>query len=98
MSVSGTLTADGDSQALAPANQEHNVAGVFVHMSGGFGGGTATLYFKTIDNTWVALTNGAFTAAADKQVFVPNTTGVKITLSGSTTPTFYYQISNMSNS
>ena len=98
MSVSGTLTADGDSQTLAPSNSEDNVGGAFVHMSGGFGGGTATVYFKTIDNTWVALSSGAFTAATDKQIFVPNNTGIKITLSGSTTPTLYYQISNMSGS
>lgn len=96
MSVSGTISADGDSLSLAPNSPDRDSSGVFVHCSGTFGGGTATIYFKADDDTWKAVSNGAFTGAFDKQVMVPNEVPIKITVSGSTTPSIFYQISNMS--
>lgn len=83
--ATGTLSANGDTN-------EHTGEKIHVHLSGTFGSGTLTLYFKDENGNWKAIANGALTAAADKILNFPFPTIVKGTLSGATAPSLYYNI------
>ena len=97
-STGGTLTTNTDSTThkfkLAPGALAQ---GVHFHCSGTFGSGTMTVKFYGTDGTWHDIANGAFTAAADKTFSVPNNTSLKVTLSGSSGASIYYQFSDMND-
>jgi len=78
-----TLTSDGSTvfqKVYGP---------VWVSLSGGFGGGTATIQRKNISETAVAIVGETHTVAADRMIdFPPNTVNeVRVNIASSTTPT-----------
>ena len=81
-----TLSADGDTAECLVKGT------VRIHGSGPFGGGTLTFRFLGTDGAYHDIADAAFTAAFDKILELPKQTTIKGTLSGSTSPTLYYEI------
>lgn len=93
--IFGTLTTNTQTEPMNIRNTGTTAEGAMVHVSGTFGAGTATVEFKAADGVWRALSNGAFTVAADKVVTVANNTEIRLSLTGSTGANIYWQIANM---
>lgn len=85
-----TLTADADTKVFLVEGP------TYVHCSGTFGSGTITWQIEGDDGSYHAIANGAFTAAADKTFNFPydKRQRMKGVLSGSTTPSLYYQVTS----
>lgn len=96
ITVSGTLAADGDGTAHLVSSNDDVVSGVFLHTNGTWGGGTLIVEFESDDGTWRSLVDASFTADTSKQIIVPNGLNVRVSLSGATTPSLFYQLSSMS--
>jgi hypothetical protein len=76
-----TLSADGATNGVTTNDKVH------VHLSGTFGGGTATLQFKDAAGTWTAITGAAYTAAADDIIQLGSSQyNLRINLASSTSP------------
>ena len=82
---SGTLTADGDTGAVI-LTRPH------IHVSGDFGGGTITFYFKDGNGGWRAIEGAAFASADDVVLEFERPTSVKGTLGSSTSPALIWSI------
>lgn len=78
-----TLTTNTSTSELSA----HNGA-IWLHLSGTFGSGTATLEYKLPGtSTWVAYEGGAFTVGpVNRVVSAPAESPVRVTLSGATNP------------
>ena len=81
-----TLSANGSTEWVPVKGPTH------LHLSGNFGGGTATLEFKDSSDTARAIANGAFSTATDKLVSLGFNTEVRVTLSGATSPSLIVEI------
>lgn len=95
--LSGTLTADGDTEEFVYKAPSYRAEGVHFHASptATFGGGTLQLSFKGADGNFHDIDNGSFTAATDSDVLIPSNTTLKGTLTGSTTPVIYWQFTDI---
>lgn len=82
----GTLSADGSTVETQPIVRPH------VHVSGDFGGGTMTFYFKDYSGTFRAIAGAAFTSADDVTLEFQRAVVIKGTLSGSTTPALVWVV------
>lgn len=96
MSVTGTISADGNSSTHLVSSNTEVASGFFMQVSGTWGSGTLIAQYYAADETWRTLFGGSYTSDVSKQVVVPNGTLVRLNVSGSTTPSLFYQISNMS--
>jgi len=94
---SGTLTANGSSSIHVVATNQEVLNGAFLHLDGTFGGGTVQVEFYGADDTWHDLAEGSFTSTASEQLIIANGIKIRLTLSGATSPSLYYQISDMAN-
>lgn len=85
-----TLTANADTEVYLVEGP------TFVHCSGTFGSGTITWQIEGDDGAYHDITNGAFTTASDKTLNFPlgRRQRIKGVLSGSTTPSLYYQVTS----
>ena len=93
--TSGTISADGSTDAITVEESNNNcVSQIWLHLSGTFGSGTVTLEFYAEDSSWKAMSNASFTAAIDKDIPFPADTDLRLTTTGSTTPSIYWQISS----
>ena len=94
----GTLSADGEtsehSSSYAGVNEDSGAVVRFL-CSGSFGGGSLTLRYQCADGTYRDMTDGTFTANTDKSIYVSANSKLKAVLSGATTPSIYYEFSNM---
>lgn len=95
----GVISADGE--LLQTTDNEYITEwngtdwSAFLHLNGTFGGGTVTVSFRGYGSTgaWLPINDGGtFTADADKQLWFPRKTTVKVTLSGATTPTINWSL------
>jgi len=69
------------------------VKGDFImYISGGFGGGTAQLQRRNLDDTWTDIIEATYTAAANDEVKSGRTEVYRITVASSTTPTIRIEI------
>ena len=96
ITVSGTLAADGEGSEHLVSSNESEIGGLFLHTNGTWGGGTLVVQFESDDGTRRAITDASFTADTSKQIMVPNGLNVRVSLSGATSPSLFYQISSMS--
>ena len=83
--ASGTLTANGDTGTVI-LTRPH------VHVSGDFGSGTITFYFKDGNGGWRAIEGAAFTSADDVVLEFERPTSIKGTLGSSTSPALIWSI------
>ncbi len=92
----GDLTADGQSDEFTVRGPR----GVHVHFAGGFGGGTVKVELKRMDasGTFDDLINATgFTTAQDKLLDLPHGSIIRLDISGSTTPTLFWQFRGQAN-
>ena len=82
----GTLSADGDTAVVQAIVRPH------VHVSGTFGSGTITFYFKDSNGGWRAISGAAFTTANDVTLDFERPVAIKGTLSGATAPSLVWVI------
>lgn len=99
--VSGNFTADGTSSPLVISSPNfETMNGAMVWLGSGsnvdFGGGTVTIQMKNVDGNFVDIPLASYIATACEQVFIPNNSVIRISLSGSASPNLDYQLSMMS--
>lgn len=90
---SGTLSANGDSFTYV-APRQAGYCGVRLTIGGTWGGGTMTLYERGEDGTWRAVTDGAWTANTMKEFAPVFGASYKLTLTGATAPSLYYEFAD----
>ena len=81
----GTLVADGDTKVVQLIRPH-------VHLSGDFGGGTLTVYFKDANGAWRAIAGAAYTTATDITLDFERPVQIKGTLASSTAPALIWSI------
>jgi len=96
--VSGTFTVDGNSDEITFKHSRDASPGIYVHFDtnggGTFGGGTIQLQFKNSDGVFKDFAGAAYTDDTDKLVSVPRNTTIRAVLSGSTSPSIYWQLTD----
>ena len=85
----GTLSADGQSDTYTVKGN----TGVWVHQSGDYGSGGATKIQMLAKDaaTWKDIAGSGFSAADDSHYYFPHLTKIRLDLSGSTSPTLFWQ-------
>ena len=81
----GTLAANGDTSIVTMAMP-------FIRVSGTFGSGTITFYYKDGGGNWIAISDCAFTSAGQKVLQFARPVTIKATLSGATNPTLAWEV------
>ena len=81
----GTLSANGDTSVVTMAMP-------FIRVSGTFGSGTITFYYKDSGGNWIAISDCAFTSAGQKVLQFARPVTIKATLSGATNPTLAWEV------
>lgn len=82
----GTLSANGSTAAVTVDSKTH------VHADGAFGSGTLNLEYLSGDSTWRAIAGESYTADADKFLDITYGMQVRLTLTGATAPSIFYEI------
>ncbi len=87
----GTITEDGSVEVAAKAGSQGRGNFTTVYVSGTFGAGTVQVAVTPDNVTWFDVTDGSLTAKGFVNVDV-KTVGVRLTLSGATSPALAYSV------
>ena len=84
--VSGTLTTNTQGAAV-------EVSGTFhFHAQGTFGSGTIVVQYLASDGTWRPIPSTALSVDGDKLITLTQPAKVRVSLSGATTPSIFWEI------
>lgn len=87
------LSTDGNGSTFTMvAKDERDLGHLIVHASGTFGGGTVQLHFLSNNNVWRDTGAVAMTSAGWVEVVLIPDTDYRIVLTGSTSPTLFYEV------
>lgn len=84
--VNGTFSADGESSVIKVGGAIH------FHGDGNFGGGQISVEYLASDGSYRTVTNTEQTADFDKEIRFKQPSRVKVVLSGSTSPSLFWEI------
>ena len=85
MANSGTLTVDGSGEAVQVMSK------ALLFLGGGFGGGTVSIEVQNAAGTWIAMAE-TYAAADVDTIDLGSPAQLRVTISGSTTPTLAWEI------